>query len=290
MKIETIIAHAAWDERRRPGVERLLGLLKGPVTVLSSEKREHANVWAKRLWREVQRSQADAVICLNDDVIPHPELATLAGWLAGAFPDDVISLHAQFPGVAEAAHGGARLARCYWPSGPAYVLRPTHAKDLLAWIEKIPPQWFAADVNEDGAIASWLWSRQTPAVCSIPALVRHDTAIPSTLVGYDQHPMRTSPVDWDLYPPGDWDTGARIPYVPCPWMPDNVFRLLGDALRGVLPLCGMCWSMPAAIVNQTRATGICGGCSRGIARSVMQTMLGPQPMRAVEAVTPAVTS
>jgi hypothetical protein len=278
MKIDVIISHALFDERRKAPMTRLaesFGDVK-PL-IIGSAAREHARVWAVNLWREVQRSQADVVLCLNDDVTVHPDILKHVATLAEMFPDDIISLHPNFPAFGVIAETGKRLAKSYWPSGPAMAMSPHTARDLLAWLDKIPPQFFSHDVNEDGAIASFLWSRQTPSVYTIPALVRHDITVPSTLPGYDLHPGRTSPVDWERYPPGEWARDAVMPYIPCPWMSDNQFRILGDALRGVLPLCGLCWQAPAAILNQARGTGICGACARGIAQSVMQTLIAGNP-------------
>jgi hypothetical protein len=132
----------------------------------------------------------------------------------------------------------------------------------------VPPDWFAGDVNEDGAIASWLWSRQTPAYVTIPALVRHDTTVPSTL-GYDNHAFRSSAVDWAECKPG-WTLVdvERAPYVSVPWMSDVTFAALGQALRGAAPLCGFCKMQAAHVVNIKRQTGVCGGCALAIKGAV----------------------
>ena len=291
MKIDVIIAHASFDERRRAPMRRLaeaFGEVK-PL-ILASTIREHANKWAVRLWREVQRSQADAVVCLNDDVIPHPDLLRHAAQLASLLPDDIVSLHCTYPRLKVAADDDHKLARCYWVSGPAYLMRPTQARDLLTWLETVPREWFDGQVNEDGAMASWLWSKQRPAFATIPALVRHDTTIPSTLAGYDQHPMRTSPVDWDDYPiTRPWQIGdAEIaPYIPVPWMTDGDLRLLGDSLRAVIPLCAMCLTTPAWIRNSMRNTGVCRTCAGHITHQTMQAMLQQNGVRIPTVVTPA---
>jgi hypothetical protein len=276
MKIDVMIAHASFDERRRAPMVRLaesFGDVK-PLT-LASTAREHARVWAVRLWREVQRSMADVVLCLNDDVTVHPEILAHCETLATLLPDDLISLHCTYPKMKIAADHGQRLARCYWISGPAYLMRPTQARDLLAWLETVPPHWFDGQVNEDGAMASWLWSKQRPAYASIPALVRHDTTIPSTLDGYDAHPMRTSMVDWADYPAGGWTQQHVIdaPYIPIPWMRDVDMQQLGDSLRAVIPLCGMCMTLPSWIKNSVRNTGVCRSCAGHITHQTMQAML-----------------
>ena len=141
---------------------------------------------------------------------------------------------------------------------------------ILAWLDTVPPDWFDGDVNEDGVLAAWSWSRPRPAWCTIPALVRHDTTVPSTLPGYDDHPHRTSPVDWDDYPPRPWtaEDVERAPYVPVSFFPDAALATLGLALRGAIPLCGMCRAMGASITNPKRNTGLCAGCAQAVAGAV----------------------
>jgi hypothetical protein len=264
VKLDFLIAHASWDDRRKASLDRLTKLLPSKPLVLGSVQREHANVWAARLWDAVACRLAfvDAVVLLNDDVIPHPQLREHVEALCALLPGEVISLHGNFPGFRHAANAGHKLARCYWPSGPAYVLQRGHAAELLNFVDRLPAHWFDGPVNEDGVIAAWLWSRQTPAYVSIPALVRHDTSVPSTLAGYDDHPNRTSPVDWADFEPG-WTENDVVtaPYVPVPWMTDNQMRELGDALRGVVPLCGFCYGAPSTLVNGARGTGVCFGCA-----------------------------
>jgi hypothetical protein len=245
--------------------------------VCRSEQPEHANVWATRLWKLSAKEERthDISLFLNDDVVCHEKIIEYIEEFAEYMPDEVLSLHSQMPGTRVAAMRGHKFARCYWPSGPAYSFSPRLARELLAWLETVNPSWFRGTTNEDGAIASWLWSRQTPAYATIPALVRHDVSVPSSL-GYDNHPNRTSGVDWDLFAPGDWtpDHVARAPYVPVAWFNDNSLRALGEALRGVIPLCSMCCAIPAWVANEQLKTGACRTCAQNIAKAVMDQMLG----------------
>ena len=268
MRVRALVAHAEWDASRVASLDRLEASIgDGDWMAVASEEREHANKWATRLWRRgSEQKECDLLVFLNDDVVCHPKLFEYVAQLAELLPGEVLSLHCQFPGLREAALAGHRLARCYWPSGPAYVMTPAQAGELLAWLGTITPGWFAGDVNEDGAIAAWLWSRQSPAYCTAPALVRHDTSIPSTL-GYDNHPNRQSHVDWDEFAPDVWDNHdvMAAPYIPVPWMTDGRMRGLGDALRGVATLCGLCRNASSSFVNYSRGTGVCGGCARAMA-------------------------
>lgn len=271
MKIDVLIAHAAWDERRAAAAKRLATAIGGAAIVESREK-EHANVWARRVWS--WGNSIDATLFLNDDVIPHPDLLRHVEQLVTLLPGEVISLHCQFDAVRTHALAGKRLARCYWPSGPAYVLQGNDPADLLSFVASLPPGFFAGPMNEDGIIANWLWRRQRPAYCTIPALVRHDTSIPSTL-GYDLHPGRKSPVDWDKFPVREWtkEDVETAPYIPTPWMHDEQYRQLGDALRGLVPLCGFCFCAPATFTNDARKVGVCYGCGTEIARA--RVRMGP---------------
>ncbi len=181
----------------------------------------------------------------------------------------VVSLHGNFPRFGAVANDGKRLALCYWPSGPAYVLRKGHAAELLKWLETIPPEWFGGANNEDGAIASWLWSKQEPAYVTIPSLVRHDVTIPSTLPGYDQHPNRQTVIDWNLYPPRPWtaEDVASAPYVPVPWMSDAQLNELGKQLRGIRPriICCFCAQQEGRYVSHKTGAALCLGCADKVA-------------------------
>jgi len=274
MKIDIIIASAAgWDERRKAPLERLVCALPGTPLIVESKVREHASVWARNIWRTIASVEAPSPslpggwIVLNDDVEPHPEMVPYVEQLAKLLPGEVISLHGNFPSMKTVADDGHRLARCYWASGPAMWFHRGAAAEILGWLETVPPDWFGGEVNEDGVIASWLWSKQKPAYVSIPSLVRHDVTVPSTLPGYDEHPHRQTYIDWKDYPLRAWsqDDVDNAPYVPVPWVKDQAFAHLALALRGVVPLCGICRMSPASYTNHNRKTGVCTDCATKIA-------------------------
>jgi hypothetical protein len=274
MKLDVAIATAAgWDERRKAPLERLVRALPSKPLISVSMEREHARVWARRLWERLAalddepELHQDAWIVLNDDVTVHPEIRPLVEHLVGMLPDEIISLHGNFPTMRLAADAGARLLRCYWTSGPGYVLQRGHAREILNWLDTVPPDWFDGDVNEDGVLASWSWARQRPAYVTVPALVRHDTSVPST-VGYDDHPNRTSPLDWASYVAG-WSAKdvESAPYVATPFFADHQFQALGLALRGYIPLCGLCRMNGGNAILSTRS-GLCLGCARQVGKLV----------------------
>ena len=293
-----IVAHASWA----PGRAESLGRLKaafGPgagILVISSAEKQHANVWARRVWEWIAkldaRGDADATIVLNDDVIPHPDLLRHCEDIVSALPGQVISLHGNFPKMREHALAGAARCRCYWPSGPAYILPRGMAAELLAWLDTTPPDWFQGPTNEDGAIAGFLWSRQTPTYATIPALVRHDTTVPSTLAGYDDHPNRTSHVDWleganGGFPIPDWKLRATepAPYVPVPWMTDAQMNELGKALRGIRPpppkmlICAFCRRRLSTFMDPEGRVGLCLHCAVDVTGAVANHL---RPMLAAE--------
>lgn len=226
--IKVGIAHAAWSVGRKESVRRLsseVGHSAGQsVTVLVSNEREHARVWAPRLWRWVAEQQGGApCVLLNDDVTLCPRFVEACEAIAQAHPGRFVSLHGQGADLLRVAREGHRFARCYSYTGPGVLMYPAQARELLAFAEARADLWETQ--NEDGLANVWLWSKQEPALVSIPALVRHDVSVPSTL-GYDCHAMRTSSVDWG----GDWPDLLPIesigPLIANPWMPDAVMHAL----------------------------------------------------------------
>jgi hypothetical protein len=141
-------------------------------------------------------------------------------------PDEILSLHCQLPAAESIASAGGNYLRSYWASGPGFVLPRGMARKLLEWLAKCPPtlrdQW-----NEDGWINMFAWAQRRPIWHPLPALVQHDTRVPSTL-GYDKDPLRAAVVDWTnehivkaLEHKGKryWRVGAPAPFIDNPWMP-----------------------------------------------------------------------
>lgn len=275
--IDIVVAHAAWAPGRAESLSRLRASL-GPdgerVMVAASLEKQHANVWAVNVWKaivdiEAKNETIQGVFILNDDIVCHPDMMKHAETLVRAYPSDVICLHGNFPMMRQHALRGATVVRCYWPSGPAMIFPRGFAGQLLAWLGTTPKEWFAADTNEDGAIASFLWSRQTPSITTIPALVKHDVTVPSTLAGFDEHPNRTSWIPWledgvSGFPIPDWSkVPDRIPYVPVPWLPDAGLKQLGDMLRGEAGefiRCALCQLRPSFFTDQSVGRGLCKDC------------------------------
>ena len=289
--IEIIVAHAAWGTGRTDALARLLASIAAPFPrVLASAEKEHANVWARAVWSAIAKrddaaSPPVATLVLNDDIVCHPDMLAHVQSLVEALPGRVLCLHGNFPAMRTHALAGAIGVTCYWPSGPAYVLPRGMAAELLAWLESTPPDWFTGPTNEDGVLASFLWSRQTPTYTTIPALVRHDTGVPSTLAGYDAHPNRTSHVDWleganGGFPIPDWKTRATepAPYVPVPWMTDQQMGELGKRLRGIAPpapkllICAFCRRRLSVFMDPGGRVGLCLHCAVDVTGAVANHM------------------
>lgn len=284
--INVAIAHASWAPGRNEALRRLLAQLAPlspePPSIVESTVKEHANVWARKLWARAARLDSFTweqpcigTLLLNDDVTVHPQILELIAGLSALAPDDVISLHSQFEGTAHAARDGYRLVKSYWPSGPAYFFPRGIATQLLVWLETTPSGWFGGDVNEDGVLAQYLWARQRPAVATIPALVRHDVDVPSTL-GYDSHPGRQSKVDWDIFPARPWTAEelADAPYVPVPWITDQGLALIGRQLKGQVPptsACAFCGGMPPVVASHQTGASLCRSCTTTIARRAIES-------------------
>lgn len=267
------IAHAGFLPERKPGLARLLEQIDnyprpqhgGNVHVSRSLVREHASVWAKRLWEWAATQEADAVVLLNDDVTLCPNFVQTVQAMVAAVPDQVIALHCTAPVAPSLAAAGEQWLRSYWLTGPAYILPRGAAKRLLEWVANAPKSLIAS-VNEDNVIMHWAWSEQRPIWHSLPALVQHDVSVPSTL-GYDNHPMRQSNVAWDsphfkgesFINAEDWAPKAEPVMVQCPWMSNEAFSRVERAYQSVPQLCCFCHARAGQLGSATGAV-ICGPC------------------------------
>lgn len=262
------IAHAAWMPERERTLDRLVtqlsldGLLDAETFLSTS--REHASIWARRLW---EYAGDDAIVCLNDDVTVHPKFVHVIEAMTQAVPDQVISLHCTSPVAPSFAEAGERWLRSYWCTGPGYILPPGAAKRLLAWVDSVPRS-FIASTNEDNVIMHWAWHEQRPIWHCIPALVQHDTSTRSSL-GYDNQPawMRSSPVawdnvmqGWDLSVPKLWEPDGDPMIVECPWMVRERLAQVERFLYDRPDLCSFCHQNDGTVASQNTGAKICRVC------------------------------
>jgi hypothetical protein len=253
--VNIAIAHAAFLPERARTLDRLLTQLGAPVAVLRSERREHASVWARRLW---EFAGDDAIVCLNDDVEVCPDFRDVVESMVRAVPDQVIALHTTSPAAPSLVAAGERWLRSYWLTGPGYILPASAARRLLAWIDASPRQ-LAASVNEDNLIMHWAWHEQRPIWHCLPALVKHDTGVPSSL-GYDLHPGRVTNVPWSNHPiPADWTPAQKPVLVECPWMTRERLRETEMALTAEPQVCCFCFGAMGVAASPTGAC-VCAQC------------------------------
>lgn len=264
MTVAIYIAHAGWDEGRKPHYTRLIGQL-GRHRTLESRKPEHASVWAQRLWRTALDGDETHSVFLNDDVILPPNFRAACEAVTESVPDQVIALHTIN------AHGKAPWFRSYWLTGPAYIIPRALLPNLLAFCE----EWkdFAARFNEDNVVMQWSWGRQQPVWHCVPALVKHDVTAKSTL-GYDGHPNRVTRVPWDEWPEADiasveyWRQGTQTPpLVECPWMSMGRLQSI-QARRGKICVCAAC-SIEDPGIEFGNGNGICRSCLAHAARAAI---------------------
>lgn len=264
MTVPVAIAHAAWMPERKRTLARLLEQVPH-ATVLSSRRREHAAIWARRAWEWAEDQEGSACI-LNDDVTVCDDFPRVLDAMVAAVPGRALSLHTSVP---EAAKIAGRWVRCYWLTGPGYVLAPGTAERLLDYWAKVPWAYMGAPGrNEDLIAINWAWSLQEPFWNCIPAVVRHDTETASSL-GYDDHPLRSSCVDWadadhaaafrgDMTTADYWRYGAVAPpFAENPWAKTAYLEAIRRGLALPNP-CQCCWQQPAIV--QTGGTMSCGGC------------------------------
>lgn len=264
------IAHAAWHPGRGRTLARLVKQLAeqgAKIHVSVSARKEHAAIWATRLW-EYAACIDEPVVCLNDDVIVSPDFVDTCEAIALAAPDEVVSLHTQVPG-AELAKGP--WVRCYWLTGPAYVLPPGAARSLLDY----PLPWeFVSRINEDNRAIHWAWDRQRPFYSVTVAPVTHDVATSSTL-GYDKHPHRLPRRTWedtpglDLTDPTYWEASDPPPYIANPWLSADFLNATRAAVIAGQPMCIMC-AGATAVVGTKAGAAICGRCSRACWESIVK--------------------
>lgn len=269
------IAHAEWAPGRKEGLARLLKQVPNALVVTSTVK-EHASVWAPRLWRAAyEKSEPDGSIedaCLewcvflNDDVeIAPPEVIEL---MLQAVPDEVwgVSL-ATVQKEARKLYGeGHRYLASYLATGPAYAIRRETLPELADFYDKLP-EGMRKKMNEDEVLSHFAWSKQQPFFHCLPALVEHDTKIPSTL-GYDNHPMRIAEILWDEVPSGEllkWHVSESIPYVNHAWMGEGRMRAVRAALNGGVAgdvnICVFCAERQVLITSPKTGAGLCGQCA-----------------------------
>lgn len=270
------IAHCAFDDTRKASLDHLLKQLEGQdVYVSESHEKEHARVWAMRLWKWAD-STGDDCILLNDDVDVIPELGNVVQAMTQTIPDRLFALHTTAAVAPSLAAAGERWLRSFWVTGPGYFFPKGYAKRLLPFAAKATKAMWSG--NEDQVIICHAWSEKRPIWHSIPALVQHRTEIPSTL-GYDNHPGRKSNVPWTGFK-GDWTNpklwkpeGPPL-HVACPWLGQARVNELMSLFNSPQEGCVFCDSRLGDLQSNITGVKLCWECIETANKTVFAMVRG----------------
>jgi hypothetical protein len=263
--IQFHVAHAAWAKDRPAELERMMAL-PFRLNVVKSVVKEHASVWARRLWEQCLDDGPDWHTLLNDDVDVCPSKPTWDACLSQA-KGDIVSLHTSCTERTDVP-----WVRCYWATGPGYALRRGVARKLLDFVDTLP-RILVESVNEDVIMILYAWSKQEPIWSSIPALVEHRVEVPSTL-GYDNHDLRQTKVPWHRFPIPDridWKVTSQPPFIENPWATSAHLDKQWRAIKSG-HLCYFCLANVAIAAAKQSPAGICWDCLRGCVINVLPGM------------------
>jgi hypothetical protein len=260
--MKVAIAHAQFVPERIASVQRLHAQLNDPssLTTFVSVRREPCWEWTRRIWEYVAAS-SEPVVCLDDDVQVGPDFHAEVAAVSAAAPGELVSLHVQAPG-AGAVEG--RWCRSYWLTGPAYLLPPHVARELLDFWDSLPWE-VAARLNNDNVAIHHAWARQKPILTTLPALAMHDVTVPSSL-GYDAHPFRVPSVQRkegvDLTAP--WPVpGDAVPVVENPWALPAALAKFRSSVRSPDGVCSVCMA-GNAVIRFPGNVGLCQPCAKQV--------------------------
>lgn len=155
-------------------------------------------------------------LILQDDAVPHPDVAHHADLIVRKHPDALVSLyvgsaHAGGHTIRHDAHRGRRFAalplRHFVPT-VALIWPPGAPAAFLAWIAANPRR--DDRYQDDETVKEWRCAtrpRPIAAYASIPSLVRHDNTLAS-LLNHGHHGPRDALLPWDEWAgPRPWDVG-----------------------------------------------------------------------------------
>ncbi len=275
MSVGIFIAHSAWAPDRKEPLARLLKQVPS-AHVVSSQVKEHASVWARRLWAKALESKYSHYVFLNDDIDVCDNFYEVMEAVTSAQPDRMLTFHVSYPEAPTLALQGHSFCKGYWVNGPAYCFPRALLQKFVEWYDKVP-DGFKKAINEDVAAICFAWSEQEPVWATIPALVQHRIDVASTL-GYDNHPMRQSPVPFShgmfhgakLTESSYWVPESDPPYCVNPWAPE---QQLETWRRTILNdnWCLFCQERPP-IVTSDKGGRICTICLASAAKAAIETI------------------
>jgi len=280
-RITLHVAHAKFLPERAETLARLLGQLEAQglrAVVHESVKREHASVWATRIYKAIAAEDPEMACILNDDVDVSPHLAAAMHAWVRMPTSRILSLHTVHPMARSLAEAGQRWLSTYHVTGPGYIFRKGVARQVLEYYARAPRQCVTA-WNEDNILIQFMYKLREPVWNCIPALVVHDVTVPSSL-GYENHPQRTASVPWtdalfkdanfswtDQWNPGD----KPVPYLETHWTPTSTLDTNEVAFTlGIDPMqCYWCLERLALFGSEKSGARICPKCIHEILGSLI---------------------
>ena len=201
----------------------------GPAHYREFTDRAPNNVWAEALWTWLHETGADWCLQLQDDVMVAPCFWPAIRAMLSALPPDadivgLTSTHPMAPDVAKRGHRWYRTEANL--VGWAYCIRREALGEFLEGRAQLPPKF--REQNEDEQIAEWARVSGRGVWHPVPAIIDHDTSIPSSYKN-DAHSHRRPQVTWRTY-------DERELTDPTWWIPSGTPELLA------MPPQFECWA------------------------------------------------
>lgn len=209
------IIHAPHLPARQASFERMLNeLIPAPMWVRFAtvhQERESSRAWAHRSWEWAYKTGADFSLILNDDVLPAPRFWECLRAMLHVLPRHAVLGLGTVDPLQAVAHGKGerwlRLDHCStvgWGVG----LWREEVEYLHRWESSLPDDHMSPHGSEcPPGCNLWhedSWANEVLHAASprrrvwhpIPAILDHDTSVPSTYAN-DHHKTRRPPVRWD---------------------------------------------------------------------------------------------
>ncbi len=209
MRLVASIAHAAHRPERAATCERMhAALCQGDIAVHVEAAPGRPHEWSERQWRgaigAAEGREATHALLLNDDMVPCDSFLAALDRVVAARPNHIINLYNTHPLAREAQKRGLS-----WLTSPdglignAYVLPVPALRAFLEWRAAELEPGTVEGLSEDQLLN--LWAMATGAIIwhTVPALVQHDTSVPSCYGNTQMRRALVGPradmlaVDWD---------------------------------------------------------------------------------------------
>lgn len=177
-KISITIAHAEHRPERRETLERMQQQLWEVSRVDCTPGKPHE--WSLAQWKRGLEGEPTHCCYLNDDLILCDDFVEVLGNVVKARPTHVINLYNAHPAAHFAKSKGA-----HWLTSPeglignAYVIPADVMREFLTWRETCVVPEAVTALSEDQLINLYVMFRRALVWHTVPALVDHDTTVPS---------------------------------------------------------------------------------------------------------------